>query len=470
MRKKIWIILIALCVFGYKGIKAQNNYEVNFFIHENQDSMIYIEGYSGEKTIIMDSVLRDKKDEGFHWKAKDYPMGMYMVRDSLQGMFSFVLEKSNNFTIEVYPSGEYFVKGSPENDAYFLYQKENKKYQLAMYYYKLDVQKEPSKKDSLYNELQKKMDTFNVFQKQFFVLYPNNLITSVSQSMVQKTPSNFIENNKVKKGMEMEYAIYYRKHYWDTFHFNDSRILYSPYFMKKFRTYISEITMQNPDTINEAIDEFIDAAKRGGGQMYADYIVAYYLDHSPKLPFSFNEITYVHIVDKYVNNKSTYLLPTEIQYHKNNVNKLRPFLPGNIMPNIVTRDFNGQEHSLYKVKNKYTVLYFFSSTCESCKKNLDVLEDFYKNKSKDMDVEVFCIDLEEDEAVCKARQEAHPFPWIVTHSTPKALEQYGFNLDHTPEIYILDATKRIINKTAIYAHVEETITNEEKLKQKQQQQ
>jgi peroxiredoxin len=463
--KKNSLIIIFLCVFGFISTKAQNSYDISFFIHESQDSMIYIEGYCGYKTILIDSIYR-QKDDSFRWIAKDKPQGLYVVKNKKENMFSFVLGNSKKFSIEIYPSGEFFVKGCPENDAYLLYQKRNKTYALDIDMYKNYVRQTPEKKDSLYAAISKEIDSFQVFQQQFYKAYPENLITVVSQSMMQVTPNKFLENGKLKKGMEMEYATYYRQHYWDSFHFNDIRILYTPYFMKKYISYITEITMQNPDTINEAIDEFITKAKQGGGQEYADYIVAYYLDNLPKLPFSFNEITYTHIVDKYVNEKSTYLSPSEIEYHKKNVNDIRKFLPGNIMPNIVLRDFEGKEQSLYKIKAKYTVLYFFSSTCESCKKNLDVLKDLYKNKKQEYDLEVYSVDLEQDEAICKARQEADPFPWIVTHASAEYMQKYGFDLEHTPEIYVLDASKHIINKTAIYAHIEETIQNINKLKSK----
>lgn len=463
MNKKIIITVLFLC-FAYIT-KAQNPYDVTFYIHEFEDSVIYIESTCGSETKIEDTIFKEK-NESFHWKKKDMPQGLYLIKNKQESMFSFLLGNSHKFSIEIYPNGEANVVGCQENDAFLLYQKENKKYQKNLEMYKINVQKAPSKKDSLMNIALKQIDTFTVFQKQFFQTYPNNLISVLSESMLDpKIPRRFVDGNHVTRGLEKEYAYYFRIHYWDNFHFNDNRILYTPYFMNKFDSYINKITMQEADSINVAIDDFEAIAKSRGGKEYADYIINYYLNFLPKLPFSFNEVTYVHIVDKYVDENATYLSPREIQFHKTNVDYLRKFLPLKQMPNIVLKDLNGEEKSLYSLKNKFIVLYFFSSSCENCKKNIDVLEEFYKNRAK-YDAEIFSIDLDQDIDNSIKRQQNHPYNWIIAKSTPQEMEQYGFHLDHTPEIYILNQDKLIINKTAIYDHIEKTIINYEKTNSK----
>lgn len=441
------------------GAMSQSDYKVSFFIHEYEDSIIYIEGYCGSDNKVMDSV-KVAKDGGFYWTANGYLMGMYMVKSHKGDLFSFCLDLSKEFSIEIYENGEFFVKNSPENDAYFLYQKENKKCQTAMYYYKIKASEKGANVDSLRTDILTVIDSFNAFQKSFFKAYPYNLITVVSDGMNQSAPSYFFENGKVKKGMETQYATYYRQHYWDRFHFNDRRILYTPYFIKQFNNYISEITVQQPDSVCKSIDEFIAKADKNGGKEYADYVIAWYLDNSPKMPFSFNEIIYSHIIKNYLERASKYLMPSVIEFHQENIKRITPFLPGNTMPNIVLRDFNGEVHKLYALKNAYTVLYFFSSTCASCKKNIDDLKNFYKEYKDKYNVEIYSIDIEQDYALSKAHQETEPFDWIVTHATAEELAPYNFQLDHTPSLFILDKHKKILNKTAIYNHVQQSIEND----------
>lgn len=452
------LFFLFACLVNYTA-KLQNSYEVTFNIHDYEYSTIYILGYCGSKSEIMDSV-NVSKDGSFVWQADDYPMGMYMVRSPKGDMFSFVLEKSEKFAIEVYINGDFVVNNSPENDAYFLYQRENKRVQTAMYYYKLDAQANPDKADSLRQGILKIIDGFEQFQKNFFATYPDNIITVVTDGMNQSAPAYFFENGKLKEELRQEYTTYYRQHYWDRFHFKDNRILYTPYFIKQFNNYISEITLQEADTVCKAIDEFIVKADSQGGKEYADYVIAWYLENLPSLPFSFNEIIYDHIIKQYLERASTYLLPSAIEFHTQRIEKIRPFLPGKLMPNIILNDFTGVRHKLYSLKNEYTVIYFFSSSCESCKKNLEDLVNFYKFYKDEYDVQVYSIDIEPDYNLCAERQKQEPFDWIVTHASVEELRPYNFNLDHTPELFILDKNKRIINKTAIYDHVKKTIEND----------
>ncbi|MBO6117738.1 MAG: DUF5106 domain-containing protein [Bacteroidales bacterium] len=465
MLRKIRVVLFfAAVLLTAKGF-SQNNYNVDFYIHDLDDTIIYIESYCGSKTEISDSV-KVSKDGSFRWRAVDYPMGMYMAKNAKGDMFSFLLDKSKSFSIEIYATGEFFVKNSPENDAYLLYQKENRKCQEAMTFYKIDVKQKPEQVDELRKNVLAIIDSFEVFQKSFYATYPDNLITVVAQGMNQTAPSYFFDGDNVKKGMEQEYMTYYRQHYWDNFRFDDSRILYTPYFIRQYNNYISEITLQDADTVCKAIDEFIAKADSKGGREYADYIIAWYLDNLHRLPFSFNEVIYAHVADKYLKRASAYLYPSVIDFHRQNIEKIKPFLPGKMMPNLVLTDFNGVKHSLYTLKNKYTVVYFFSTSCESCKKNLDDLKNFYKDDKDKYDVEIYSIDIDPDYAMSKARQQAAPFDWIVVHAYAEELEHYNFNLDHTPELYVLDANKRILNKTAIYDHVKQSIENDYNSKNK----
>ena len=449
------ILLLCVCLLSF-GVKAQRDYKVTFFIHDYQYDSIYIEGYEGGDNIMLDSV-GISKDGGFHTTLKDCMQGMYMVKSKKGDMFSFLLDRDSSFTIEVYQDGEFFVENSPQNDAYFLYQRENKKVQMAMYYYRIKASAKDANVDSLRKDIMEVMDSFERFQESFFHTYPNNLITVITMGMNQSAPSYFFENGKLKQGKEKEYAYYYRQHYWDKFHFEDIRILYSPYFIKQFDTYISEITPQQVDSICLAIDEFVKVADKRKGREYADYVLTWYMQNLSKLPFSFNEVIYTNLANKYMSRLEKFLLPSVVEYHKETVKNLTPFLPNKQMPNIVLRDFKGNTQSLYSVKHKYTVLYFFSTSCESCKKDLEDLKRFYKEEKEKYDVEIYSIDVEPDYAICKARQEADPYEWIVTHASKEELDPYNFNLNHTPTLYVLDENKKVINKTAIYDHVGQTI-------------
>lgn len=455
MIKRFYLFLITFCFVFLSN--AQQKYEIDFYIHEIEDSIIYIGNYVGVSRHIVDSI-KVEKDGSFHWETQPLPKGMYMVKDENQkDMFSFLLSDSPKFSIEIYNNGESYVKGCEENQAYLLYQGKNSTYQTAMYFYRINAQKEPQKKDSLYAIVEPIMDSFAVFQKHFYATYPNNFVTIVQNSLTQNVPSYFVENGKIKAGMEKDYAYYYRKHYWDSFHFEDNRILYSPYFISKFNNYISEVTTQDADSVCVALDDFIAQALRHKGVEYADYVLTWYMNTLPTMPFSFNELVFKHIMDKYSNYIRALFTNSELDLFKDYLEKISKFLPGKTMPNIIATDVDGMPHSLYESSHRFTILYFFASTCESCKQNLNILQDLYRMNKDYYDLEIFSIDVEDDVEIGKARQRLEQYPWIVTFKSVAELGEYGFILDHTPELYILDKDKKILNKTPMYGHIEKVL-------------
>ena len=57
-----------------------------------------------------------------------------------------------------------------------------------------------------------------------------------------------------------------------------------------------------------------------------------------------------------------------------------------------------------------------------------------------------------------AFQQKHPFDWIVLKSNSTQLkEKYNLDIEMTPDLYLLDKDKKIINHTPLYNQIEETI-------------
>ena len=142
--------------------------------------------------------------------------------------------------------------------------------------------------------------------------------------------------------------------------------------------------------------------------------------------------------------------------------QLRHFLPTNPFPEITAQTLENKSLRLYDLKHRYTVVFFWSAGCESCKKNIDELKNFYKDYKDKYDFEIFSIEMGGNIEETKKQLQEEPFDWTVVQSNPTQINKlYGLDIDHTPEIYILDNDKRILNKTAVYQHVRAVIEQEE---------
>jgi thiol-disulfide isomerase/thioredoxin len=419
------------------------HYRVTLWIHQIEDSTIYIHSSYGEKERFLLDSLQIQRDGSFILEG-DFRQGIVVVSNKYQKYFSFILDKNPVFSIDMYPDGYFEVTGCKENALYLEYQKRNKELKQLTRGYENQIKQYPENKDSLIDLIKKANTIFNQYQDSFFKNNPNNLMTSLLKSMQNPTPNpNFFERGKLIKGKELEYAYDCRIRYWENFDFKDQRLISTPYFYKKFKTYIEKITMQTADSVYRAMEDFINIAQRKSDTIYSKYIVNLYLEKLPLMPFSFNENLYVQIVENLLNKgRCPWLSLSEIETHNINTEAIKPFLPGNKFPNI-----NG----LYDTKAKYTIVHFHSSTCESCKKNIENLIDFYNNDSKKYDAKIISINVGE-------KTDKPMYPWANLDIEPQILKQkYGIDIIRTPEVYILDSEKKVLNKTVIYSHIKKAI-------------
>lgn len=438
MKKTFVFSLLFLALSNLLSAQT-NHYKVTLWIHQLEDSTVYVSSSYGEKeNIILDTL--QLTSEGSFILEGDYKSGLVVVSRAKQKLFSFLLDKNPVFSIDMYPYGYFEVKGCDENKYYLEYQKRNKEFRQLTSQYELEIKKYPAEKDSLTNLIQKAKTDFSKYQNHFFKSHPNNLMSVLMRSIQNPKPNPiFLENGKLIKGKELEYAYDYRTRFWDNFEFSDQRIISTPYFYNKFKTYIDKITMQTADSVYKAMEDFINIANQKGGQLYSQYIIDLYLEKLPLMPFSFNESLYVQIVENLINKgKTPWLSISDIERHNINTEAIKPFLPNNKFPNI---------NNLHDIKSKYTIIHFHSATCESCKKNIENLIDFYNNQANKYDTKIISIEIGEG-------NDTNPFPWTNWQINPQILKQkYDIDIVRTPEIYILDKDKNILNKTVIYSHI-----------------
>ena len=459
-RKTIFKLTLLLLAISPFSLFSQQSYDIKFKIRDIYADEIVIKSYFGKDIIIIDT-LKKNEDSSFHLQKDNINKGIGIVTVGRFDIFTFLFDKSNKFDIEMDGDWNYIVNGCMDNDLYFEFQKANTNMRRLDKNIRKELQENKlANRDSLENVYKKESKLFIEFQNSFFENYPNHIMSKLQTSFEDiKVPNEYKNGNAIDTTKLKEFVYYYKKHYWDNFDFSDQRLLGTPNFFKKLKTYMSEITFQKGDSVGESIKDFIILANKNNGDIYSKYIVDYYLKSYRNVPFSYSEEKFVGIVDKVIDYQITPWLPiSEIDKLKLEAEMLKPLLPNQKFKNIREKDFEGKTHSLYNLKNKYTILYFWSAGCESCKINLDILEKFYNEYKEIYDFEIFSIDLDHNmEASLKFRKE-HPFKWIVLKTTSEELEsKYNLNIEMTPDIYILDKDKKIINHTPSYNQIEETI-------------
>ena len=129
-------------LFSVSLFAQKRDYEVTLWIHQLEDSIVYVKGAYGQQNSIILDTLHLKKDGEFVLKGR-FNSGIVVVASPKEDLFSFVLDKDSRFSLDIYPDGFYEVKGSLENDRYLEFQKMNMDYRLAKYEYELQMKKDP---------------------------------------------------------------------------------------------------------------------------------------------------------------------------------------------------------------------------------------------------------------------------------------------------------------------------------------
>ncbi len=458
--KKVFMLL---ALFSATVSFGQQGYNIEMKIKHLQDTSLYMTTYFGDKIRIVDTAYA-QKPETFVFKG-DKPLagGIYMaVNPKKVKLFEFVVNKKQNLVI-IADTNDFTnsvkVKNSPENRVFYDYLLHNKQIyeKIAPLTKALDTL---DKSGDRYNEIKKEIDSLNKVS----VDYKLNLIKKYPDLLVARILNGMREVEVPKDTLHTDslFAYHYlKKHYWDNFDLSDPRLLHTPLYSKKVVNYFDRMVPMDPDSAIEEIDALIAKArpsKQNVSWLVWHFTVKY---QNPKY-MGFDKV-FVHMVDQYfakeeIDNttESIKKLLTE------RADKLRPLLIGKPAPELILMDTSGRYIGFKSLQNKYTLLLFWDYKCGICKREIEHLKKFYKNRK--YDVEVYAININPELDKWKKAVRDRKLPWINVNGTRSAKGNYSllYDVHGTPVIYLLDKDKKIIAKQLSAEHINDFLDHYEK--------
>ncbi|MGM7701725.1 thiol-disulfide oxidoreductase ResA [Pseudalkalibacillus sp. Hm43] len=140
--------------------------------------------------------------------------------------------------------------------------------------------------------------------------------------------------------------------------------------------------------------------------------------------------------------------------------KEEPVAAGDMAPNFVLKDLDGNEVELEDFKGKGVFLNFWGTYCPPCEKEMPAIQRQYE-KYKDQGVVVLAVDIAETELTVKkfAEEKNLTFP-IVLDQQREVVDTYGVgNLPATylisPEGEVLDKITGELNDTRVRDYMEQ---------------
>ncbi len=132
---------------------------------------------------------------------------------------------------------------------------------------------------------------------------------------------------------------------------------------------------------------------------------------------------------------------------RENVQKIKPTIIGNIAPDLKLGSFDNQYFRLHEVNSRFTLLVFWETDCGHCQKDIPQLHKIWEDKLKS-DTKVFCVYTQTKTTEWQKFVEDNAMEnWINVYD-PRNSSNFRtvYNINTTPQIFILDSNKKIVAK------------------------
>ena len=434
---------------------GDGGYEIKIHINEFSKDSIFLGYHMGNQTYIRDTAVLDKKTGFFTFKKeKKLESGVYLVvMPPDNNYFQIMVDETEQHftvttsTVDYYAEGKF--KGSKDNDLFYNYMRfiatKRKEAEAISLKRSTDSSGTMKKLDALDTEVKN-------YQWDLVKKNPSSVTAVLIKSAIEVDIPK-LENIKDKNENEIARYLMYKQHFFDNFDMSNPALLRTPVLYPRIDAYMEKMTPQHPDSIVESLDRILLLMKPNK-EAFQFYFVHYLNKYAQSKLVGYDAI-YVNLAKKYI---ATGLTDDFIQKDNKekilqNADKLFPILIGKKAPEIRVFQKDSSLIGISDIKSKYTVLFFFEPTCGHCQKQSPFLVEFLqKAKEKKIDVKVMaiCTFVGPDKMPeCWKYVQEKGFGDFINAVDPYLISRYKslYNIETTPQIYILDEQKIIRSKS-----------------------
>ncbi|MEM6876923.1 MAG: redoxin domain-containing protein [Bacteroidota bacterium] len=450
---KFSLSLIGLIFIGLQTGFSQT--DIRFELEGYEESYMAIANNLLDNQYIVDTIYTNDEGQFVYQPEEAMPPGIYLaVIAPNNEFFQFlVTDEEQAFTIstkvgELVDAAE--IEGSRENQLFYDYLsylsdagKQNRELNEEL----ADSTISQARRMEIDQQLQALDGQVKDHQQSLLEAHPDSYLAVIIKGNEGANPPEFTEiEDDQKRGLKRLYWM--REHFFDNLDLKDPRLLRTPFLFQKVDFFVNRLHSRAPDTLVQAIDQVLSKMDTES-ETFKFYLI-HYLNEAANSEFVGMDAIYVHLIDKYyANGMAPWTDAEQLGKFLDNANRLRPLLVGKIAPDIRMKRRDGTEISLHEVESPYTVLYFWRYDCGHCKESTPFMKEFY-DKWKTMGVELFavCAKTAEEVGECWEYIDEHDIgSWLHTID-PYLQSRYAvlYDLQTTPQIYVLDENKEILSK------------------------
>lgn len=380
-------------------------------------------------------------------QPQSLPAGLYILLLPDQQQLQMLLDVDQQFTMTTRIDdviGSMTITGSLDNELLY----ENLRFEAA---HKTAVtklteaisrtQKDGGDAASLERERDELIHRRETHVQAFAERYPTSFFTSFKMAG-QNPPLEYPRLPNGEVDMERQTELY-RAKFWNNVNLHDARLLRTPVIHNKLKRYMFELTPQRVDAVIDSAD-WIVSRTLGQDEMF-QFVVNYICLQFRKSTVMGWEGILVHIVDCYfADGLATWLAPEELAKIRAEIDRYRPSLLGCTGQDIRALNPDNQYESLYDLTAPVLVLYIYNMECEHCQEQTPVLKSVY-DQWNGRGVDVFALCTNQDVEAWRRYIEKEGLTWHNVIDPRYESRYYSkYNVDITPEMYVLDQNRRIV--------------------------
>lgn len=454
--------LFLLCSFH--SIIAQDGHEIKVTLDGFDRNVLYLAYHLGDKQYIKDTTYRDP-DGTFTFTRKDEKLesGMYMI----------VIPPENNFMeLLMVESEQYFSISASVVDLVGTAKFEGNADDNRLFYEYLNfLNTQRTKAESLNTRKESSTDQLEIKTLTSEQEDLNELVTYYQSRLINDNP-NSLTTAIIKASLPLNYSgledqsnnskwRFTQEHWFDNINLKDERLLNTPLLVQKVDYFIDKLYMQRPEIVILATDKVLSLMNTNG-EIFKFFLIRF-LNKYAKSDIVGMDAVYVHLaLNYYAKGLAPWTETAQLNKIVDNANALEPLLIGKTAPNLALQTKDGYTVNLHDLNGEYTVVYFWKSNCENCKKNDPDLETFFQAyKDKGVKISAICTNTNYEAQDCWDYIEKKNYnEWIHLGNPNNDNDIWkAYNVTSTPMIYLLDRDKKILSKRISAKQLSEVMDN-----------
>lgn len=466
-------LLLTICAAALVSCGAQvptKGYHLEFNVNGWRDTTAYLGYYYGETTYVKDTAHVDMNGHFVFDGNEPLVNGVYFLVLEKTRMFDFVMGPDQTFSMTTDTTNfvtHMKVAGDADNKLFFenmIYNMErNKEVEPYVKVLQDSTLHDDGKRDEArqaFTDVNKKVIAY---QKEVISEAPNSMTARLLKASQPIDVPDPPQDTSGKIDSSFQYK-YYRKHFFDNFDLSDEALLHlpKPVYSDKVKEYLNKLFVPDPDTIAQAIEGMVAKAK--SNQETYKYLVWTCMVTYENPEIMGLDKVFVTLYDKYfASGEMDYWVNDKMKANlKEYADRLRLSLVGQVAPDLILQDGAGVLRSMYKVPNKYVIIYFFDPDCGHCRKETPVLVSFHNHTQHD--VGVFAVST--DSSLTKMKNYVtemgmQKFTTVCYYYSAVGHYTKLYDAATTPTLYVLDRQHKIIGKKVPSEKLEEFLDDYE---------